>query len=846
MNHKIKKKRKIALSVKLNIALILSFCVLIGWGIYLVRDKLLRNAYEMGNQLAQSYADEEENRISMYRLMMNLGAVYINEKIEQGASHQELREWMEQYSSNISSVLHAAIIDPFAVIDGEIIGAFSWEGDADYNYAGTEWYQNALDGEGHIIFTNAYEDAITGKQLVTMAVKLNEKADVLAFDILLENFHVHKNKASMPDRSSYFLFDGAGKLIYLSSRLDMDSPESRDYIERLVREIEGGGMDSHQASIRDMEGVKRGVYYYAMDNGWISVITIPLQNILQDDWDGAVVLLTVICLALIVTMAAAMVRTYLGERKMKHTYDTLQILGDTFYAIYRINYETGTYETVKSSDDVREALGESGDYGYFLNVLRECVSEKTYEEFAQSFSLENIRKLVGKKIYEYGGDYPRRFGNDYKWVSIKIIYNQALNLNEVIMCFRENDMEKRRQLQQHTLLENALSSAKQTAQKKNTFFSNVSHDMRTPLNAIIGLAELARKSEGDMDKVMDYVEKIQQAGQQMLTLVNDILDMARIERGEGSSMEYAPVNLKKCVEDCAAMFEPQVKREGKILKVLDDVEYPVAYCDVFRMNQILNNLISNAVKYSVRGAEITVELRITARQGKKCKYQFIVSDTGIGMSSEFLEKIFEPFARETVFSPIKISGTGLGMPIVKSLVQQMSGEISVQSQLGKGSTFTITLPLLIAEEGELKEAAKDQVQDEVFSLEGRRILVAEDNAINMEIVTETLSMMGAEVIQAWNGREAAETFRSMEAGTVDAILMDMQMPEMDGCAACREIRKMERSDAKTVPIIAVTANAFAEDIARTTEAGMNGHIAKPIDFRLLIQLLETAMKKQED
>ena len=336
MNHKIKKKRKIALSVKLNIALILSFCVLIGWGIYLVRDKLLRNAYEMGNQLAQSYADEEENRISMYRLMMNLGAVYINEKIEQGASHQELREWMEQYSSNISSVLHAAIIDPFAVIDGEIIGAFSWEGDADYNYAGTEWYQNALDGEGHIIFTNAYEDAITGKQLVTMAVKLNEKGDVLAFDILLENFHVHKNKASMPDRSSYLLFDGAGKLIYLSSRLDMDSPESRDYIERLVREIEGGGMDSHQASIRDMEGVKRGVYYYAMDNGWISVITIPLQNILQDDWDGAVVLLTVICLALIVTMAAAMVRTYLGERKMKHTYDTLQILGDTFYAIYRI------------------------------------------------------------------------------------------------------------------------------------------------------------------------------------------------------------------------------------------------------------------------------------------------------------------------------------------------------------------------------------------------------------------------------------------------------------------------------------------------------------------------------
>lgn len=842
--HGIGKGRKIALSVKLNIALVLSFCLLVAWGIYLMRDKLLRNAYEMGNQLAQSYADEEENRISMYQLMMNLGAVYINEKIDGGADRQEIQEWMAQYSVNISSALRASIIDPFAVIDGRIIAAVPWAGDDDYAYADTEWYQNALEADGNIIFTNAYQDVITKKQLVTMAVKLNERGDVLAFDILLENFHAHKNKASMPDHSSYFLFDGTGKLIYLSSEMEGESEGAQEYINQLVSRIAEGSMDSHEASIRDMNGVNRAVYYYAMDNGWISVITIPVQNILQDGWDRAVVFLLLICAGLTLTMAVAMVRSYLGERKMKHTYDTLQILGDTFYAIYRVNYELGTYETVKSSADVREALGEEGEYSYLLQVMKDYVDEKTYEEFEQSFSLENIRSLVDKKIYEYGGDYRRRFGGEFKWVSIKIIHNQALNLNEVIMCFREIDMEKRKQIQQHVLLENALASARQTAQKKNAFFSNVSHDMRTPLNAIIGLAELARKNEGDTERMMDYLEKIQQAGEQMLTLVNDILDMARIERGEGSAMDYAPVNLKKCVEDCAALFEPQIAREGKYLRVLDDVEYPVAYCDMFRMNQILNNLVSNAVKYSMRGAVITVELRITARQEKKCKYQIVVSDTGIGMSPEFLEKIFEPFSREMVFSPSKVSGTGLGMPIVKSLVQQMSGEIAVQSQLGKGSTFTVTLPLLIAEEGALKEMSAEEEAVEEISLEGKQILVAEDNAINMEIVTETLTMMGAEVIQAWNGREAAEIFASTEPGTVDVILMDMQMPEMDGCTSCRKIREMNRSDAGTVPIIAVTANAFAEDIARTTEAGMNGHIAKPIDFRILTEMLGRVMKEE--
>ena len=201
-----------------------------------------------------------------------------------------------------------------------------------------------------------------------------------------------------------------------------------------------------------------------------------------------------------------------------------------------------------------------------------------------------------------------------------------------------------------------------------------------------------------------------------------------------------------------------------------------------------------------------------------------------------MERIFEPFSRETSFSPIRVSGTGLGMPIVKSLVVQMSGEITVESKLGKGSVFTVTLPLQLADQ-QLPDPQPVNPQLSPEDLTGRRILVAEDNEINMEIVTEYLSMLGAQVFPAWNGREAVDVFSTLPPGSVDAILMDMQMPEMDGCEACRAIRALDRPDAQTVPIIAVTANAFAEDIAKTTQAGMNAHVSKPIDFGQLVQVL---------
>lgn len=842
-----KRSSGLALTMKLNIAVLLVLSALIAWSIFLVREKLLKNSDEMGTHLAESYAMEEENRISIYRMLMHLGAVYADENIETYASEESLQQWLAGYSMHLSEVLGADIIDPYAVIDGKIIAAVPWQGDDSYDYANTEWYQKALEADGDIIFTNAYEDAITGKQLVTIAKKLKGEGNVLAFDILMEKFHSHKNKVSIPEKSSYFLFDGNGKLIYLASDLEYENEATIEYAQELLNKIRQGELDSYTATITDLDHANRSVYYYEMDNGWCSVITMPVEKILIDGWNSVILTLVVISLALYLAIAAVLIRGYLDARKVKHVQDTLQILGDTYYAIYRINCETERYEVIKSQKDVKEQLGDVGEYQYLLKVMGRVVDRDTYEKFCSSFSIENIRKLVADKTGEFGGDYQRKFEDGFHWVNVQLIYKEALGLNEVILCFRDIDLEKRRQIQQHMLLENALESARQTAQAKSMFFSNVSHDMRTPLNAIIGLADLAGKNRGDAGKVAEYIEKIGQAGKQLLTLINDILDMSRIEHGNQSLMDYSEMDIVQCIEETVSMFTVPAEQENKHLLLKTDVEHRKVYCDAYRLNQIMNNLLSNAFKYSPEGAEVRVVVKEAASQGNHSKYQISVSDTGYGMSEEFLKRIFEPFTRETVLAPKRISGTGLGMPIVKSFVQQMNGEITVQSRQGEGSTFIVTIPLQILPEKEggrtdaaviiQEEPTEERKAEAVRPLEGKRILVAEDNEINMEITEDLLTMQGAEVLKAWNGKEAVAVFEKSPEGSIDAILMDMHMPEMDGCSAAKTIRGMERQDASRIPMIAVTANAFAEDIARTTQAGMNGHVSKPVDFDRLLKLL---------
>ncbi len=836
--------KKMDLSTKLGFALMLTFAAMVCWGIILVRDKMLQNARDMGTSLAQSYAEKEQNRIQMYKLLIYLGTKHLDVLVEEDRT-EEVREWLETYDEDLEDMLGYRIVRPYAVVDGEFVTAGSWEGMENYDYRDKEWYRTVMEADQGTVFTDLYQDAATGREIVTIARRTDEYGNILAFDIQVDNLYNHKNQVLLPENSSFFLFDSSGRILYSLTDLKASEEETIRYTGELYGMIQEGTLESTESTITDLDGRRRSVYYCEMDNGWTAVITIPIRTILHGDTDWIFLFLLTVSALLLLAAAVSAVRAFTGGEKLRRTSDTVMILGESYYGIYRVNYEIGTYETVKSAEDVAQELGSGGPYGKLLKVIGARVDRNTTEEFRKNFSMENIRHLAGEGVGEFGGDYKRRFGNEYKWVSARMIYSRSLGINEVVLCFREVEKEKQAQLNQQQLLESALETARKSAEERSLFFSSVSHDMRTPLNAIIGLSELAMNHADDCSAMEQYLQKICRSGQQLLGLINDILDMARSEQA-GRTLECQAVNLQKWCEECTAMFAEKARDEGKILETEFRIQDPVVSCDPVRMSQILNNLLSNAFKYSAGGARISVSI-VQLSGGEQGRYEITVRDTGFGMSEEFLEKIFQPFTREMTFAAAKTVGTGLGMSIVKNLVQQMNGEITVKSRLGEGSTFTVLLPLPIIsgkeEQTVEKEAGKEA---DPGLLEGKTILVAEDNEINMEIAAEFLTMMGMNVIQAWNGKEAVEKFSATSPGTVAAILMDMQMPEMDGCEACRAIRSLDRPDGKSVPVVAVTANAFAEDIARSKAAGMNSHLPKPIDFSQLSRLLAELISERQD
>ena len=807
-------------------------------GILLIRTALLRNARETGTALSASCAAEEEGRLSVYETLLNFGVASLDSRLAAGESRQEIRDFVGMYFRRVDSVLGSGVVDPYVVLDGEILAANPWEWDAEYDYAAAPWYTQARSAEGRVIFTDVYTDAVYGRPVVTAAQSCAQDGAVMAFDILPE--HLSFEAAELKEEESFFLCDGKGTAVYQKTALELPQEEVQAYLTSLVERISSGELEGGGA-VRDMDGRRRAVYYTRLDNGWYSIVTVPYGVILGELWQVGWALLLMFAVSLLALFALARREQHLGERARRAN-ETAQVLGNTYYALYRVNYERETYEMIKGSDYVRSRIPAFGPYGELLRTAGEVVEAEAFRDFTKSFSCENIRQLVDRQVSDYGGEFLRRFGGEYRWVSVRVLFDAALEAQEVVLCFREVEREKERQLQERRLLEDALQLAKQNEQSKQAFFRNMSHDMRTPLNAILGSSELARQHLDEPQRAAGYLDRIDSSGRYLLGLINDILEMARMEHGQ-VRLESRPFDLRKCVDDCLAAFRIQAGREGKALRENFAAGPETVVGDERRIQQILNNLLSNAFKFTPAGGEITLSVRQT-ESGEYGRYEFTVADTGIGMSPEFLRRIFEPYAREMRFGDRAASGTGLGMSITRSLAALMGGEIQVESEPGKGSRFTVVLPLPSAEPGQAGPAAEAAARAAArpdagaFTLEGLSLLLAEDNEINMEITTEMLAARGVRVAQAFDGTEAVELFRQSAPFAFDAVLMDMQMPGLDGCAAARQIRALPRADAQSVPIIAVTANAFAEDVAATAAAGMDAHISKPIDFKKLAQALE--------
>ena len=823
----------------LNVLLLLFVAVLLVVGVFLVRVKLLQNAQSLGMALVHSYAVEEELNITSLETNLTMASQFLDDIINDGGDPADIQNWLAGYFSKLTDIIGEGMVDFYAVIDGEIVAVNPWEEDDTYPYESTEWYRMAVAAEGRTVRGDAYVDAITGQMIFTISKRLNEEGNVLAMDVYVQNEAMHNTAQTLPEDCSYFLCDEKGRMLYSSTKWDMDQTTIQSYIDYIMAGIADGTLLAYDAFVEDTEGVSRGVYYQTMSNGWTVIMTIPVLFILMGDENAFIYFLAAVALALFLTLTIVTIVDTLRSRSMKKADDTAHMLGDSFYSIYRVNLWDGSYEGIKVYHDLEDKVPKKGSYSVLLETMRPLVKPSTYRTFEVSFSLESIRQRIDQGIDDYGGDYQRLFGDSYRWVNIRTLYDRERAPNEVILCFRDVDEEKRRELQTTMILQDALDAAQKSTKAKSEFFSGMSHDMRTPLNAVIGCCTMAEKSNaaGDGAKVREYLRKIQFAANQLLELINDILEMSRMEAGK-HNLDQREMDLETLLYNIAEIFRDRIQEEEKTLEVSIDFQETVVLGDEKKLTQILNNLLSNAVKYSNPGDTIRLEARQFHFQ-QHSKYQIVVEDTGIGMSPEFLERLFDPYARETAFSARPTVGTGLGMSIVKSLVQQMSGEISVESRLGEGTRFTVTIPLKTAGHQDQPPAPAREPED--FDWRIRRVLVAEDNEINREIVTELLRQFGADVQTAVNGQEAVRAFMDAPLFSIDAILMDMQMPVMDGCEAAAAIRGLGRADAAGVPIVAVTANVFAEDIARTTRAGMNDHISKPIDGAVLSRTLQKLM-----
>ncbi len=400
----------------------------------------------------------------------------------------------------------------------------------------------------------------------------------------------------------------------------------------------------------------------------------------------------------------------------------------------------------------------------------------------------------------------------------------------IATVFYLTSSKKHRERQYEAELEKSAEQAKNANEAKTRFLFNMSHDIRTPMNAIVGFSDLLEKNLQNEKKAKEYLGKIQSSSNLLLMIINQVLEMARIESGT-AVLQLKAEDMDALFHRVNTVFEEDIRKKNLQYHTVLDVRHHYAVCDQTKLQEIMLNIISNAIKYTPEGHSIHVEIHEAVSENpSKIRCIFSCEDTGIGISEEYLPHIYEEFSREHTSTENKVPGTGLGLSIIKSMIELMGGSIQVESRQGIGTKFTVDLSFDMASKEEVYGSRNAIKTSAIHTIKGKRILIAEDNELNAEIAKTVLEDVGALVTRVEDGQQAVELFKEKPAGTFDAILMDLMMPIMDGYTATREIRSLERSDSKTIPIIAMTANAFQEDAEKCIAVGMNAHLAKPLDI----------------
>ena len=519
-------------------------------------------------------------------------------------------------------------------------------------------------------------------------------------------------------------------------------------------------------------------------------------------------------------------------KRFRKYYQTIAAINSIYMADLLVYLEDGRFEWVKIPEKLKKELKQTSHVEEVIRQFADNYVQPDYREsFLEFMDFHTVKdRLRDAKSITY--TYEDIAG---QWQTIRIIPQQRGEngeLEAVLYLVRNvtSEIKKEKDYQKQLKL---------AGDAKTNFLRRMSHDIRTPINGIRGMVEIAQRNPDDEKWQAECREKVMAASGYLLDLVNNVLDMSKLESGE-VKLENTSFNLKKLLDRLNEMVQAQCQENGITYKMIqENIVHENLIGSPVHFQQVLMNIVSNAVKYNRENGTVTVTCRELPGSGERAEFEFICEDTGLGMSKEFQKRIFEPFSQEEENARTKYMGTGLGMAIARELIELQDGTISLESEQGKGSRFTVRIGFMIdhkaAKGRTLPEEADNETDHDV--IKGVKILLVEDNELNMEVAEYLLKEQGAVLTKAWNGKEAVELFEQSKPGELDVILMDIMMPVMNGLEAARQIRSLNRPDAEKIPILAMTANAFQDDVDRSLEAGMTAHITKPLDVKKMTRLI---------
>ena len=529
-------------------------------------------------------------------------------------------------------------------------------------------------------------------------------------------------------------------------------------------------------------------------------------------------------------------------KQVKKTRQAFHALGTAYYLILRLDLKTKRVELIKKNRKINIDIKDNNtEWNSQVETSERIIAEPFVQKYIEFFDIQTMAARLHNKE-SMSSEFKLKEGSWFLSMVIPQNYDKNGNVTSVLIANRDVTDEKMRELKQEEELREAKLKAECANKAKSSFLFNMSHDIRTPMNAIIGYADLASRHLQETEKLGRYLEKIQICGKELLSMLGNVLDLARIENNK-VEMEYTVSNVHECFENCIIMFQQQAESKNQTLSLTEQIMYPYVYMDAPHLSEVCLNIISNAIKYTNTGGMISCNVvQKSCEKEDWCNMIITITDNGIGMSEEFQKRIFEAFERERNTTLSHIDGSGIGMGITKKLVELMDGTIEVESKQGEGSTFTVTIPCRKALEDDSLVKKNSNLCNK-NCLNGVRILLVEDNEINTEIAMELLTEEGCIVETANDGVVCIDMIEKADADYYKMILMDIQMPVMNGYDATLTIRKMKDTKKARIPIIAMTANAFAEDIQKVLSVGMNAHVAKPVDMNILVPTMMKYLKE---